>query len=233
MAFTRKFLSAMGIEADKVDEIINAHIEVVDGLKEERDNFKKDAEKLADVQKQLNKANEKLAKNGEGETVSKEDYDKLKGGSAIKKTIDFLSKHIAKASAEAGIDTLQEGVDITAKNTRTEKENAFRELLKSVGVSEKRFNAISKVSDIDGLELDKDGKIKNAEKHTETIKSEWADFIETTTTRGADTANPPDNNGKGVKTKEEIYKMENGRYVLSASERQAELAKLYQSEKGD
>ena len=209
MAFTRKFLSAMGIEADKVDEIINAHIEVVDGLKEERDNFKKDAEKLADVEKELTKAKEKLAKNGEGETVSKEDYDKLK-----QEYDDYKA-------------------DITAKNTRTEKENAFRELLKSVGVSEKRFNAIIKVSDIDGLELDKDGKIKDAEKHTENVKSEWADFIETTTTKGANTANPPANNGKGVKTKEEIYKMENGRYVLSASERQAELAKLYQSEKGD
>ena len=30
-----------------------------------------------------------------------------------------------------------------------------------------------------------------------------------------------------------FYKMENGRYVLSASERQAELAKLYQHEKGE
>lgn len=209
MAFTRKFLSALGIEADKVDEIINAHIEVVDGLKEERDNFKKDAEKLPDIQKQLDKANEKLAKNGDGETVSKEDYDKLK-----KEYDDYKA-------------------DITAKTTRTEKESAYRELLKSAGVSEKRLNAIIKVSDIDGLELDKDGKIKNAEKHTETIKSEWAEFIETTTTRGANTAKPPANSGKGVKTKEEIYKMENGRYVLSASERQAELTKLYQSEKGD
>ena len=187
MAFTRKFLSAMGIEADKVDEIINAHIEVVDGLKEERDNFKKDAEKLADVEKKLTKAEEKLAKNGEGETVSKEDYDKLK-----KEYDDYKA-------------------DITAKNTRTEKENAFRELLKSAGVSEKRFNAIIKVSDIDGLELDKDGKIKDAEKHAETIKSEWADFIETTTTRGADTANPPANNGKGTgKTKEEILAIKDG-----------------------
>lgn len=187
MAFTRKFLSAMGIEADKVDEIINAHIEVVDGLKEERDNFKKDAEKLADVQKQLDKANEKIAKNGDGETVSKEDYDKLK-----KEYDDYKA-------------------DITAKTTRTEKENAFRELLKSVGVSEKRLNAIIKVSDIDGLELDKDGKIKNADKHTETVKTEWADFIETTTTKGADTANPPANSGKGTgKTKEEILAIKDG-----------------------
>lgn len=199
----------MGIEADKVDEIINAHIEVVDGLKEERDNFKKDADKLADVEKKLAKAEEKIAKNGDGETVSKEDYDKLK-----KEYDDYKA-------------------DITAKTTRTEKENAFRDLLKSVGVSEKRLNAIIKVSDIDGLELDKDGKIKNADKHTETIKSEWAEFIETTTTRGANTANPPANSGKGVETKEEIYKMENGRYVYSANERQEKLAKLYQSEKGD
>ena len=187
MAFTRRFLSALGIEAEKIDEIINAHIEVVDGLKEERDNFKKDAEKLADVEKELTKAKEKLAKNGEGETVAKEDYDKLK-----KEYDDYKA-------------------DITAKNTRTEKENAFRELLKSVGVSEKRFNAIIKVSNIDGLELDKDGKIKDAEKHTENVKSEWADFIETTTTTGAKTANPPANNGKGTgKTKEEILAIKDG-----------------------
>ena len=183
MAFTRKFLSAMGIEADKVDEIINAHIEVVDGLKEERDNFKKDAEKLADVEKELTKAKEKIAKNGDGETVSKEDYDRLK-----KEYNDYKA-------------------DITAKTTRTEKENAFRELLKSAGVSEKRLNAIIKVSDIDGLELDKDGKIKNAEKHTETIKSEWAEFIETTTTRGANTATPPTNTGGTSITKEDFAKM--------------------------
>ena len=187
MAFTRRFLSALGIEAEKIDEIINAHIEVVDGLKEERDNFKKDAEKLADVEKKLAKAEEKLAKNGEGETVAKEDYDKLK-----KEYDDYKA-------------------DITAKTTRTEKENAFRELLKSVGVSEKRLNAIIKVSDIDGLELDKDGKIKNADKHTETVKTEWADFIETTTTKGANTANPPANSGKGTgKTKEEILAIKDG-----------------------
>jgi hypothetical protein len=177
----------MGIEADKVDEIINAHIEVVDGLKEERDNFKKDAEKLAGVEKELATAKEKIAKNSDGETVSKEDYDKLK-----KEYDDYKA-------------------DITAKTTRTEKENAFRELLKSVGVSEKRLNAIIKVSDIDSLELDKDGKVKNADKHTETIKSEWAEFIETTTTRGANTANPPANSGKGTgKTKEEILAIKDG-----------------------
>ncbi len=209
MAFTRKFLSALGIDADKVDEIINAHIEVVDGLKEERDSFKADAEKLADVQKKLDKANEKLAKQGEGETVLKEDFDKLQ-----KEYDDYKA-------------------DITAKETKRTKEHAVREFYKGVGVSEKRLDSVMKVTNLDDFELDKDGKIKDAEKHTEKAKTEWADFISTTTERGANTANPPANGGKGIKTKEEIYKMENGRYVLSASERQTELAKLYQSEKGD
>ncbi len=35
MALTRKFLAALGIEDDKVDEIIQAHTETVNGLKDE------------------------------------------------------------------------------------------------------------------------------------------------------------------------------------------------------
>lgn len=209
MAFTRKFLSALGIEADKVDEIINAHIEVVDGLKEERDNYKKSAEKLDDVQKKLDDANAKLAKKGEGETISREDFEKLQ-----REYDDYREK-------------------VSAKEVRTAKEHAFREVLKAVGVKNKRIDSIVKVTDIDGIELEENGKIKESEKLMQTIKTEWTDFIEETNTSGANISNPPANNGKGVKTKEEIYKMENGRYVLSSSERQAELVKLYQSEKGD
>ena len=67
MSLTRKFLTAMGIEADKVDEIISAHAETVDALKEERDKakndrdkYKADAEKLPDVEKELNDLKEKV-----------------------------------------------------------------------------------------------------------------------------------------------------------------------------
>lgn len=56
MALTRKFLSALGIEADKVDEIITAHSETVDGLKAQRDEYKAKADKYDDVQKQLDEA---------------------------------------------------------------------------------------------------------------------------------------------------------------------------------
>ena len=167
----RKIFADAEIEVPKdvLGQICSLHTDSLDGLNDTVKDLKTDLEK-AERERDTYKA--KAPKEGE-ETVSKEDYDKLKN-----EYDDYKA-------------------DVDAKNTRTEKENAFRELLKSAGVSEKRLNAIIKVSDIDGLELDKDGKIKDADKHTETVKTEWADFIETTTTRGANTANPPAGNGGG------------------------------------
>ena len=169
MALTRKMLKAMGIEDEKIDEIIEAHTETVDGLKADRDKFKDNASKLEKVQKELDDANAKLEKNGKLETVSKEEFEKIK-----KEYEDYKT-------------------DIEAKQTKTKKENAFRELLKEAGVSEKRIKVVMKASalDIDGLELGEDGKIKDADKRTENIKTEWADFIETDSRKGADTSHPP------------------------------------------
>ena len=53
MSLTRKMLKAMGIEEEKIDQIIEAHSETVDSLKADRDSYKEDAEKLKDVQKEL------------------------------------------------------------------------------------------------------------------------------------------------------------------------------------
>ena len=44
MALTRKMLKAMGIEEDKIDQIIEAHSETVDALKDEREKFREAAE---------------------------------------------------------------------------------------------------------------------------------------------------------------------------------------------
>lgn len=112
----------------------------------------------------------------------------------------------------------------TKKEARSAKEKAYRELLKQAGVSEKRIDAVLRVSDVDSMELDENGIIKDAEKLTESIKNEWADFIQTTTTQGAQTATPPANRGTVTMTKADIYqKDDHGRYVLSASERQKAL----------
>ena len=110
------------------------------------------------------------------------------------------------------------------KEARAAKEKAYRDLLIAAGISEKRVDSVLKVSDIDNVELE-DGKIKGADELTKTIKTEWADFIISTETRGANTHNPPANNSGKVLTKADIYKKDDrGRYIMSTAERQKALA---------
>lgn len=108
-----------------------------------------------------------------------------------------------------------------AKETRQEREIAFRTLLREVGISEKRMDAIIRVSDIDAVELE-DGKVKNAKELKKSIEEEWGEFIVKTRSEGAKTETPPSGNGSGqTMTRADIYKKdEHGRYILSASERQ-------------
>ena len=94
--------------------------------------------------------------------------------------------------------------DQDKKDTRAAKETAYRALLKAAGVSEKRIEAVLKVSDVDGVELTDKGEIKGADKLTASIKDEWADFIETTGVQGARTPHPPANTGGSTMTKEQI-----------------------------
>ena len=198
MALTRRALKAMGIEDEKIDEIITMHTETVDGLKADVAKYKADSEALPEVQRQLEKAQNDLE-------AGKKDGWKVKY-EAIKEEFEGYKS------------------EQTKKETRASKEKAYRELLKQAGVSEKRLDAVLRVSDVDGVELDEKGAVKDADKLVEGIKSEWADFITTTSTKGADTANPPTSSGGNAMTKADIYKKDNyGRYVLSAVERQKAL----------
>ena len=207
MALTRKFLSAMGIESDKIDEIINAHRETVDGLKDEAEKYKADAEKLQSVQKELKEAREAMA-NGDKSPYKVKYEAKVEELSELQKKFDDF-----KADVEVKA--------ITAKKT-----DAYRKLLKEAGVSEKRIDAVLRVSPIDDLEIDKDGNAKDADKLTEAIKSEWADFIVDVSEQGAKTATPPDGNGgRKVLTKEEILK------IQDTSERQKAWADFLENER--
>jgi hypothetical protein len=97
--------------------------------------------------------------------------------------------------------------DVSAKESKATKENAYKKLLKEAGVSEKRIDAVLKVSDVDSLEMEDDGSFKDSDKILENIKEEWSDFITTTETRGAKTATPPKSTNVKM-TKEEIMKIE-------------------------
>lgn len=205
MALTRKMLSAMGIEEDKQDEIISAHTETVNALKEERDSYKSDAMKLVSVQKELDELKE-ATKNGD-----KSPY-KVKYEAKVEE-LEKLQKEYDDYKA-----------DVSAKETAEKKRSAYRNLLKEAGVSEKRIDAVLKVTNIDELELEKDGTFKDRDAIVENIKSEWSDFIGVVSEQGAKTPNPPGNDSGKIMTRKEIYKKdEHGHYILSTAERQKAL----------
>ena len=180
MALSRKFLAAKGLEADVIEEIIQAHTETVNGLKDRIDDaekYKADADKLIEVQKELDELKAEAEKNKD------KDYDKLK-----KEFDEYKS-------------------DIENKQVRSKKEEAYKEILKDAGIPEKHFAKILKYSDVDNVELDADGKITTAKDILESIKEEWGDHMEKSGKKGADVTKPPKNTGGSALTKEQIMEI--------------------------
>lgn len=126
----------------------------------------------------------------------------------------------AKAEKEAAEKSLTDyKAQQTQKDTHAAKEAKFRELLKSAGVLDKYADRVVRLSgeDIDKLELDDKGEVKDAKKHTDSLKADWSDFVGTTTTTGAKVDNPPTNTGSKM-TKDQIFA------IKDAGERQAAIA---------
>lgn len=204
MALSRKYLATLGIEADKIDEIITAHSESIEAVKSDRDKYKaqvddlnekisKDAEALKTAQKELSDLKAQVdadAKNREGK-----DYD------ALKAEFDNYKKE-------------QE-----AKAVKSAKETALKELLKDMKMSDRGEKQVLKWMGVDGFELDENGKIKDASTLRKSIKEDWGDYIQTEGAKGADTSTPPDGTGGGTgKTKKEIMQ------IKDAKERQQAIA---------
>lgn len=147
------------------------------------------------LQNQLDEKNAALAK-------AEKDRDAANGGkqAAEKELTDYKAQQ-------------------TQKDAHAAKEAKFRELLKSAGVLDKYADRVVRLSgeDIDKLELDDKGNVKDAKKLTDSLKSDWGDFVGTTTTTGAKVDTPPTNTGSKM-TKEQIIN------IKDASERQAAIA---------
>lgn len=172
MALTRRMLKAMGIEEEKIDQIIDAHTETTDALKADRDKYKEAAEKIPGLERDLQDA--KDAADAAAKDSYKEKYE---------------SEKQAFADYKKGVE---------AEQTKAKKTAAFKELLKKAGVSEKRIDAVVKVTPLDEIELDKDGKIKDADEKEKSIKEEWSEFIVRKSEEGAETETPPSGVGAGA-----------------------------------
>ena len=182
MSLTRKSLKEMGIEDEKIDQIIEDHSETVAALKEQRraaeeqaEGYKAQAEQLAAVQKEL---------------------DELKAQPANEFEAKYNTEHEAFEAFKA---------DVEAQKAKAEKTELYKALLTKAGIGQKYLEKVLKVTDIDAVEVE-EGAIKGADELVKGIQDEWPEFVASTTTQGANVQTPPQNMAGGV-TQEQFRKM--------------------------
>ena len=188
MALTRKFLEALGIEQAKIDEIISAHTEVTDSLKADRDSYKEKAEKYDQTKTELDKAKSELDK------VNKDEY---------KTKYESLEAEFNKYKT-----------DIAEKEVKVKKEEAYKKMLKEIGVNEKSIDAILKVKDLNTIKLDDKGEIVDVDTLKESEKKDWEGFIIKSEVGGQDPSTPPDND----KEKIDVSNMSMEDYIKARTE---------------
>lgn len=187
MALTRRSLTAMGIDAEKIDEIIALHAETVEALKEQRDGYKSDAEKakeeLSGVQKDMD--------------ATKTELDELK--EAHGKDAPYRDKY---EELKQEYESYKTGIE--EKEAKGKVSEAYKAILKEAKIADKYIPVIMKATDLSGFKLDEDGNLEGAKEAKEKAASEWAEFVEKTSAKGTNTSNPPKNTGGSDMTVEEI-----------------------------
>lgn len=177
MSLTRKALSAMGIEGDKIDQIIEMHSETVNGLKDQITEYKTKAEKLPEITKEL----DELKKATENPDEYKEKYE----------------------SEKQAFEDFKKQLEIEKANSA--KDKLYRQLLSENHVKSNKIDLIMRTVNLDKLELDGD-KLKDSADLNKAIMNDWADFIETTEVKGTDTATPPNGAENAVEYGNQIQK---------------------------
>ena len=162
MSLTRKLLKGMGLTDEQVDTIIEAHTDTVDGLKEQVKTYKADAEKLPNVQKEL-------------------DDLKAAGDGGFKEK--FEKEH---SDFENFKKTIQE------KETKAAKESAAKAFFESKGITGNSLEIAMRGSSAEIAALDLDGeKIKDSSALDALVNGTFKALVSTTTTKGANIPNPP------------------------------------------
>lgn len=156
------------------DEQVQAVIEEHTAVTDALKKFKEDAGKLADVQKELDDLKEATA-----------DYE------TIKKDLATEKQSFADYKKQ-----------VEGKETLSKVKDAYKELLKEAKIDSKRIDAILRITDWNGMKLNTEGKLEGADKLTESIKKDYAEFVVKEGSKGAEPETPPadENNSNDAAT---------------------------------
>lgn len=168
MALTRKYLRALDIPDDKIDEIIGEHTAALENIKTERDGLKAAADDLKKAQEEVTRLT------GELEKAQKNSGD--------------------AAKVQADFDAYKSQVELDKANGA--KKAALRRVFKEKGVARDEFaDLLLGQVDLSKVEMDGDA-IKDADKLISPLKKSYAGCFAQENTQGVPPANPPTGGGK-------------------------------------
>lgn len=162
MAITHKFLKALGIDEDKAEEILTAHLETVNSIKAERDELKTKAETVDTLTAERDKLKADL------------DAAKKAGGDAAQVQADFDAY---KAEVEKG--RVNDG-----------KKALIRKALEAAGANPAALDLLLNTVELDKVELDGD-KLKDGEAVVNGVKDGHAGLFGEVKHEGTPPLTPP------------------------------------------
>ena len=138
MAFTRSFLKASGLTDEQISAVMEEHVAVTDALKKDRDSYKAEAEKAAELQKQLDasKGGEDFKAKYEQEHQAFEDFKKktAEDAEAAKVRAAYRKLLIEEGIGEKRLDSIMKVTDFSKmKLDKDGKLDSEDELRKSIG----------------------------------------------------------------------------------------------------
>ena len=163
MSITRKALVAMGIENEKAEQLLDMHLETVNGLKEVFTSLKTENERIP--------------------TLS----DELKQLKALKEqSDDYKAKY---ESEKSEFENFKKKLEI--EKTDEAKKKAYRDLLEKNNIRKDKMDLIMRTVRLSDLNLQEDNTLENSEELNKSILKDWSDFVEHTAVKGTNAANPP------------------------------------------
>ena len=173
---TRKFLRALGVEDDKIDEIVTVHQDTLEEIKAERDSLKESASKLAEAQAEVTRLTTEL------EQVKKTNGD----AEAVRQEFNAYKEQVETERRNATVDA------------------AVLDACKKAGIQRESLQRmVAKDFDRSKVEMDANGAVTNADALVSMIQKDYPDCIATTQINGTPPTNPPAG-GNVRMTKEQI-----------------------------
>lgn len=192
MAFKRNDLVGLGIEPDKIQILIDWHMETVNALQAKIDESKGNSDELVKAKAELEQAKKDLKAANDKVTAYEKD--------------DYKGKYESEKAAREKLES-----DIANKETNAKKDNALKALLKDKKYSDEAAKLIvRKGGYTDKIELDENGGVKNADSILGDVQNDFSMFTPKISNQVVNPAAPPANSGGAKKpTKEEIMNIKN------------------------